>query len=293
MEITNPRRILAVGQTGSGLLELVHGLTGSSPSLNNSSVAGATVNWVVETQYYKSTIPIWLDEMTSASLWSAEFLAPEAREVLQSLGAFIVCFKKPVNQAGLEEVKDLLKCMSQVIKQSSSLVWGGICLAVAMPQTLMPHLEKDFEDWQDLCQESGFEFIDFGMKGRNQYSELMGLDRIKEALQANDWENDYELRECDSDIDELGEFNDGTFSGFQIEAAKLEKEMQEMRIEMRQNQNSVERESETSSNFEEEVEKLEAIVSKIQIIRDSTVDLPITEKKRMAAKLMSEVVDKL
>lgn len=114
--------------------------------------------------------------MTSASLWSAEFLAPEAREVLQSLGAFIVCFKKPVNQAGLEEVKDLLKCMSQVIKQSSSLVWGGICLAVAMPQTLMPHLEKDFEDWQDLCQESGFEFIDFGMKGRNQYSGMINTN---------------------------------------------------------------------------------------------------------------------
>ncbi|RKF64799.1 Uncharacterized protein C19A8.11c [Erysiphe neolycopersici] len=261
MEITNPRRILAVGQTGSGLLELVQGLTGSLPTINNGSLAGTTHNWVVETQYYKTTIPIWLDEMTSASSWSAEFLAPEAREVLQSLGAFIVCFKKPVKQVDFEEVKNLLKCMAQVVKQCSSLVWGGICLAVAMPQTLTPHLENNFEDWQDLCQEYGFEFIDFGMK------ELMGLDRMKEALQANDWESNYELTEYQSDMEELGEGDDDALSGFQVEAVQLEKEMQEMRITMRQNQASGEGEYEASSNYEEEVEKLEAIISKIQLIR--------------------------
>ncbi|KAI6245871.1 hypothetical protein HI914_05979 [Erysiphe necator] len=293
MEISNPRRILAVGQTNSGLLDLVQGLTGSIPTPNNGLVAGTTHNWVVETNYYKTIIPIWLDEITSPSLWSTEFLAPEAREVLNSLGALIVCFKKPVDKADFKEVENLLKSVGQVVKQGSGLVWGGVCLAVAMPQTVIPHLEKSYEDWEDLCQEFGFEFIDFEMKGRNQYSELMGLDRLKEALQSNDWENNYELGDYDNDIEELDEFDVGDFSGFKIEAAQVGKEMQEMRIGICQNQGSTEMKSEASSNYEEEVEKLEAIVSKINLIRDSTADLPNAEKKRMVAKLVSEVLDKL
>ncbi|POS86850.1 hypothetical protein EPUL_001767 [Erysiphe pulchra] len=301
MEITNPRRILAVAQTGSGLFELFQGsLTGSPPTLNNGSIAGATHNWVVETQYYKTVIPIWFDEMTSASSWSAEFLAPEAREVLQSLGAFIVCFKKPVNKADLEEIENLLYCMAQVVKQTSSLLWSGICLAVAMPQTLTPHLEKNFEDWEFLCRKFGFEFIDFEMKGQNQYSELMGLDRMKEALEANDWESNYELRDYKSDTEEMDYVNDddndddddGTSSGFKVEAVQIEEEMQEMSNEMRQNNNFLEEEPVTSSNYEEDVEKLEAIVSKLQLIRDSSAHLPVAEKKRIVAKLINDVADK-
>jgi len=46
----------------------------------------------------------------------------------------------------------------------------GVCLAVAMPQSVTPHLEKSFDEWEELCQEFGSEFVDFENKGRNEYS---------------------------------------------------------------------------------------------------------------------------
>lgn len=108
-------------------------------------------------------------------MWSAEFLTPEAREVLTAIGAFVICFRKPINDAALMEVKTLLGNVSEVVKEGCGNSWDGVCLAVAMPQSTTPFLEKSFNDWEDLCQEFGFEFVDFESKGRNEYSgELSG-----------------------------------------------------------------------------------------------------------------------
>lgn len=186
MEISNPRRILAVSRPNSGLLDLLKGnitsyqappgfwphdagLTGSSPSLASDTVAGTTHPWPINTTYYTATVPIWLDEITSPTTWSSEFLAPEAKEVLNALGAFIICFRKPTNEAGLKDVKELLDSVSEVVKEGCGMTWDGICLAVAMPQSAAPYLEKSFEEWEELCQEFGFEFVDFESKGRNDY----------------------------------------------------------------------------------------------------------------------------
>lgn len=145
-------------------------MTGSAPTLTADSVAGTTHNWPVKTGYYTATIPIWLDEISDASVWSADFLAPEAREVLIVLGAFIVCFRKPINEEGLKEVKDLMEGVAEVVKEGCGLMWDGACLAVGMPQSTTPYLEKTFDEWEELCQEYGFEFVDFESKGRNEYS---------------------------------------------------------------------------------------------------------------------------
>lgn len=97
-------------------------------------------------------------------------MAPEAREVLAVLGAIVVCFRKPINDAGLHEIKVLLENVAEVVKEGCGFSWDGVCLAVAMPQSTTPYLEKSFDDWEDLCQEVGFEFIDFESKGRNEYA---------------------------------------------------------------------------------------------------------------------------
>lgn len=118
-------------------------------------------------------IPIWLDEISDASVWSADFLAPEAREVLTVLGAFIVCFRKPVDEKALKEVRDLMEGVAEVVKEGCGLMWDGVCLAVGMPQSTTPYLEKSFDEWEELCQEYGFEYVDFESKGRNEYSGIL------------------------------------------------------------------------------------------------------------------------
>jgi hypothetical protein len=124
----------------------------------------------LKTAYYTATVPIWLDEITSPSVWSSEFLAPEAKEVLTALGAFVICFRKPINEAELKDVRDLLERVCEVVKEGCGMMWDGVCLAVAMPQSVTPYLEKSFDEWDELCQEFGFEFVDFENKGRNEYS---------------------------------------------------------------------------------------------------------------------------
>jgi hypothetical protein len=178
MEILHPKRILAVSLQDDGLASklirwfLTHdiGLTNTAPSKTGDTIAGTTHNYPIKTAYYKAEIPIWLDEVTDPKAWSSEFLKPEAREVLTVIGAFIVCFRWPIDEAGLKAVKFLLENVREVVKEGCGYGWDGVCLAVAMPQSTTPYLEKSFEEWEGICQDSGFEFIDFVKKGRNEFS---------------------------------------------------------------------------------------------------------------------------
>ncbi len=65
---------------------------------------------------------------------------------------------------------ELLEGVSEVVKEGCGLMWDGVCLAVAMPQSITPYLEKSDDEWEEVCQEYGFEFVDFDKKGRNEYS---------------------------------------------------------------------------------------------------------------------------
>jgi len=65
---------------------------------------------------------------------------------------------------------------------------------------------EDEEDvLSDLCQQSGFEYVDYEKKGRNDYGERQGVERVREALEANDWDNSGN----DGDLD----FDDGEDQG--------------------------------------------------------------------------------
>jgi hypothetical protein len=86
------------------------------------------------------------------------------------LGAFVVCFRKPIDEAGMRGVKDLLEGVGKVVKDGCGYAWDGVCIAVAMPQSVAPKMEMGSEEWGDVCQDCGFEFVDFEEKGRNEYS---------------------------------------------------------------------------------------------------------------------------
>lgn len=206
MEIKNPRRILALGAPDSGVLSLLKGtslrtlpythlanpptadLTGSAPELITDTTAGLSHDWHLTTRYYTATLPIWLDEIPNIEDWRAEFIKPEAKEVVSVLGAWILCFRKPVNEADLDAVKASLQGIADVIERACGYSSDAVCLAVAMPQSMTPHLEKSSEEWEELCMEYGFEYVDSEAKGKNEFGEEMGVKRIEDALKANDWE---------------------------------------------------------------------------------------------------------
>ncbi|TVY20178.1 Increased recombination centers protein 6 [Lachnellula arida] len=289
MEISHPRRILAVSPPDSGLLELVKGLTGTVPSLPTGSIAGTTHNWPTKTNYYTANIPIWLDEISHPQTWSAEFLAPEAREVLTVLGAFVVCFRKPVDESSLKGIKELLQNVAEVVKEGCGYSWDGACLAVAMPQSTTPFLEKSFEEWEELCQDHGFEFVDFESKGRNEFSEPMGLERLKEALETNDWEGADEL---DPVIDlgdlDAGDDEDAGSIGFGIDPTEMADEMAGMKRAIYGSSLGEDFGGDEDAEDDNEVEKMQAMMLKLQAVRGA--DLPEAERKSLAAKTVNEIM---
>ncbi|KAI0201217.1 hypothetical protein F4808DRAFT_460076 [Astrocystis sublimbata] len=196
MEISNPRRILAVSSADSvqHLSRVMKDLTGSTPEQTSTTLAGASHNLSIKTAYYTAEIPIWLDLISSPSEWAASFLSPEAKEVLEVLGGLVLVFALPHSSQSQLQSEDV-KAAKELIQQVGSVVkdglggWGwdgvGLCLGVGEID--------DVEIWEDCCAEAGLEFVQVRNSGtmptRNEFGEKTGIPRALEALEANDWEN--------------------------------------------------------------------------------------------------------
>jgi hypothetical protein len=200
-------------------------LTGTAPLQTTDTTAGLTHSWSLKTPYYTVDLPIWIDEITSPAEWATEFSKPEAREVISALGAWIYVFRLPVVNDDLETIKDTMKSIQSVIEKATGYGWDGTLLAAGMPQSTTPRLQMDFEEWDDICRVFGFEYIDTGAKGKNEYEEPVGLERLKEAIETTEWESgDGDLADLeDLDEDDLEDTSEwGDFS----------KEEEEMGVEL-------------------------------------------------------------
>lgn len=176
--------------------------------------------------------------------------------------------------------------------------------ATGMPQSQTPFLEMSSEAWEDVCQDYGFEWVDFESKGRNEFagefsietvlhgalwtknisnvalSEPMGLERLKEALEANDWaggeeyggEIDFDNLEEDDEADETGSLD------FGIGREEMKEEMAGMKRAIYGGGNEDE-DDEMQDEDEEEVEKLQAMMLKMQAVRGRWTD-PFAVKQR-------------
>jgi hypothetical protein len=104
------------------------------------------------------------------------------------------------------------------------------------------------------------------------YAELQGIARLKEALEANDWAADDE--DDDFGLDDFGDLEDEEGMGFGAEAAELEMEMFGMKraiYEAGEEHGDGDDENrlreEEGDDQEDEVEKLEALMLRMQVVR--------------------------
>jgi len=101
--------------------------------------------------------------------------------------------------------------------------------------------------------------------------ELTGIARLKEALEANDWAS----IEDDFGIDDFGDLEDEESMGFGAEAAELEMEMFGMKRAIygigKEDEDragkGVGRGEDEEEDEEDEVEKLEALMLRMQVVR--------------------------
>ncbi|KZF26571.1 hypothetical protein L228DRAFT_279749 [Xylona heveae TC161] len=284
MEVSNPRRLLTIQQPNADALAFLKELTGSTPEQSGDSLAGLSHSWKINTQYYTATIPIWIDEIISAEEWSREWLKPEAKEVLEVLGAIVLCFRTPVSVNELGDVKASIKAIGQVVGSGSGYSWDGICLAVEMQRSIATTDSAvqlpTAEEWDDSCQDHGFEYVDLNAKGRNEFGEPVGLPRVIEALEANDWAAPQLGLGDEDDEHEDPEAN----TGFDAEATEVEGEVFGLKNALREALED--HDGQAGDDEEGQVEDLDALFGHVLAIRDSTAHLPPEERKKAVRDML-------
>lgn len=113
-----------------------------------------------------------------------------------------------------DDIRDTLTAMQKVIAhhQDTSLDRATavvdnepLLLVIGMPQPLRPLLDMSSDEWEDLGLDcGGWQWIDSEAKGKNEFGEKLGLERLQEALEANEWDGgDFTTDEVDLE-NELG-----------------------------------------------------------------------------------------
>lgn len=116
-------------------------------------------------------MPVWLDLVASPAEWSASFLSPEAKEVLEVLGGLAVVFALPsaaaaaavpdsvtattaAPQPSAEETRALITEVGRVVREGlGGWSWDGVSLGIGVGEG------EETEEWEDLCAEWGLEFV--------------------------------------------------------------------------------------------------------------------------------------
>ncbi|KAI1418954.1 hypothetical protein F5Y12DRAFT_358911 [Xylaria sp. FL1777] len=327
MEIANPRRILAVSSADSvqHLARVLKDLTGTIPEQTSTSLAGASHNLSLKTTYYTAEVPIWLDLISSPSEWSASFLSPEAKEVLEVLGGVMIVFPLPVHADSDEgkSTQELIKQVGKVVKEGlGGWEWDGVGLCLGVGEI------DDVDIWEDCCAESGLEFVQVrnqSTPSRNEFGEKTGIPRALEALEANDWANasaddlgsDFEDIEAEmetqrkrqdgnedpeaADLDpenlDFG-FDREDFEGLKRAIWNAGKEDGEDFLDGGPSSATTDGGKRTADATEdslddEDVQKMERLMAKLQAVRDTNAGLPEDQRKRAAAKAVAEVMKEL
>jgi hypothetical protein len=233
-------------------------LTGSAPAPTADSTAGLSHEWLLKTKYYTVTLPIWVDEITDVPEWRTEFTKSEAREVVTALGAWLYCFRKPITQTDLSGIKETMQAIADVIERACGYGGDQVCLAVAMPQSTTPYLDMESDEWEEIAMEYGFEYLDFEKTEKNEFGEGVGVQRVREALEACDWESSEGLDFGADDGDEDG------FGGFAVEEAEMNMELFGMKSALHGFDDEI---PEGEADEAEDVEELEVLMRKAMAIK--------------------------
>ncbi|ROW15516.1 hypothetical protein VPNG_02397 [Cytospora leucostoma] len=327
-EVSNPRRILAVSLEDSTeqLTRVIKDLTGNVPESASAtaSLAGTTHDLELKTAYYTATVPIWLDLVATPSEWADSFLSPEAKEVLEVLGGVIVVFAIPTSEPLLSATKDFIREVGKVVTKGLGWQWDGVGLGIGVGE--LPHLD-DLDVWDEACGDAGLEFVHVAPTpadpgARNEFGEKMGIPRAIEAIQSNDWAS-FGTGDEDDEIGALAgatDPDDGSeldpenldFGYDKEDFEGLKQAIWEAQMERTGNDDAEHETTDESSSRvpptgdggadkdeagdelgDEDIQKVEEMMRKLQAVRDMSAGLPEDQRKRIAARAVGEVMKDL
>lgn len=255
----------------------------------DGSTAGLTHEWTAETTYYKARVPVWIDEISDVQSWKSDFLKPEAKEVVGAVGAWVYCFPRQVDGRISAEAEETMKSIQQVVDEHS-YVSEAVFLAVAKPvgKQAVSRAIGVQEEQEDVCTQYGFEYVDYGAAGKNEFGERMGFERLKEALEANEWETGMD---DDVDLDDL-DFTADDFGDFGTEEAEMTAELFGMKAALNNEDEYDAPEIDfTPASEAIQVDDLDKLMTKLLAVKEQSVGLPEEERKKKAAKAVKDIME--
>ncbi|CAG8877075.1 unnamed protein product [Penicillium nalgiovense] len=388
--ISNPRRLLILTPTSQSLSiipPLLHSLTGvpvldppqqpapsptvtppqstsiSTPPPPTSTFAGYTTHSPLrlETKYYTTEVPVWVDEIPlaihgtdpqptptptpTAEQWKTDFLSSEAEIVREAVGALVVCAHTPsdvtplpgsdtdtdpAERPDVRALRDLMRGIGAVKERIDEERGGlGDVPGVFGSKDADAELALGVDDedlgggetvpfsvgwWEDQFFDMGllgWEVVEWDPKEssevetRNQYGEREGMPRIKEVLETHDWSmaggNSGVDGDDDPDMDSEDDLEDqllglGGSRGFGNEVHELEREMFGLRMAIERGGGDGDEGGDSDHDDGEDeidVESMEALMMRMQAIKDMSSELPEGERKRFAAKAVQDIMREL
>lgn len=233
-----------------------------------------------------------MDELPDVEAWKVEFLKPEAREVVEAMGAWIYVFRAPLNEEEKQQVEEAMKAIFEVSEAHLEEQANSLMLAVAMPiPGAVGGAKTASEEWEDMCLNYGFEYIDFSAQGTNEFGEKVGFERLKEALEANEWE-DTTGPDDEFDLEHLGlEDDEDGSDGFARDEAEMTAEIFGVKAALARDEFGDEGDEFMLPNQQQmQVEDLDRLMGKLMALKESSAGLPEAERRRLAAKAVGEVM---
>lgn len=181
--------------------------------------------------------------------------------------------------------------------------------AVGMRRTAQTCLEMSIEKWENICWDCGkWEWIDgsIGMPTnesqpplRNGYQELVGIARLRESLEANEWES---TAVCQSDVQDyvganrMVKTNDPD-CGLDMEAIAMQADVDRPsefapHWEMEE-QAASDVDDSAEAGSEEEIRATEQLMAKLQAMRDISIDVPEAERRSFAARAVTNLMKEI
>lgn len=217
---------------------------------------------------------MWIDEAPDAAAWRAEFLSPAAQEVVRALGAWVVVFRKPLREPERRRVGELLAAVRDVVERwAGGEGWDGVLVAVGMGQSIKAEdgVVVSEEEWEEECLEYGFEYVDAEAEGKNEFGEAVGVGRLREALEANDWAGGDSggggLGLLGDDAGEADEGEDAFNGSFEAEELEMNMELMGMKTAIHGADGSGRDGADEGDDQELQVEELERMMHKLQAVR--------------------------
>lgn len=182
-----------------------------------------------------------------------------------------------------------MKAVSEVVERACGMMWDGTRLAVDLTPS---NKDKSTVVAEELCLDLGFEYIHMDAVGKNEYGEKLGLERAKEALEANEW-SPSSLE--DDDEDGIG--------GMDEEQAQMNAELWGLKASLLDPDN----EGDEAEGSALEIEGMEQMMSQLMAIKgmirkhyaavdlankitETTAGMPEHERKRYAARAVDDLM---